>query len=121
MNLIISGISCSGKTTLSNKIKKLYEDTTIFREDDYMKNIDSIPRYRGYLLMDVENAYLVDEYVKDVYKLLTFGSVNYPEYDVYRNMRLNKDKVVNKNEINVFEGLHTIDILKNLKNLWILT
>ena len=46
MNIIISGITCSGKTTLSNSI-----NGTIMHEDDYMKDRNQIPRRKSYLLI----------------------------------------------------------------------
>ena len=106
MNIIISGITCSGKTTLSNSI-----NGTIMHEDDYMKDRNQIPRRKSYLLMDLPSAYHLDEFACDANTLLTTGKANYPNYDVSNNRRINKNGVIQKSEINVFEGLHTIDTL----------
>ena len=111
MNIIISGITCSGKTTLSNSI-----NGTIMHEDDYMKDRNQIPRRKSYLLMDLPSAYHLDEFVCDANTLLTTGKANYPNYDVSNNRRINKNGVIQKSEINVFEGLHTIDTLKDLRD-----
>jgi uridine kinase len=115
MNIVISGLTCSGKTTLSNEIRNNFIDTIIYREDDYMKNLINIPHTKNYYLMDLPSAYEVEEYKDDVLKLLNKGSSYYPNYDVNRNIRLNKDIKKELGRINIFEGLHTIEILKEIK------
>lgn len=112
MNIIISGLTCSGKTTLSNELLK----ASILREDDYMKDRINIPNNGKYYLMDLPSAYNIDEYVKDAKSLIANGHTYYPQYDFKRNMRVNKDNKLSKGKINVFEGLHTIDALKDLEN-----
>ena len=100
MNIIISGMTCSGKTTLSNMIKEEFDDTCIFREDDYMKDLKDIPHTRQYYLMDLPSAYHLDEFKNDVNKLLIVGNVSYPVYDVRNNRRVNKDKTIKKSRLN---------------------
>ena len=112
MNVIISGLTCSGKTTLSNEIN----NASILREDDYMKDRINMPHNRRYYLMDIEEAYNIDEYVSDVNKILEDGYVYYPQYDVSRNTRVHKNNLLQKSNINVFEGLHTIKALKDLRD-----
>ena len=112
MNIIISGITCSGKTTLSNEIL----NASILREDDYMKDRKSIPNNGKYYLMDLPSAYNIDEYKKDVNDLLTNGYVYYPKYNFNKNERINKNNKLLRSNINVFEGLHTINALKELSN-----
>lgn len=114
MNIIISGMTCSGKTTLSNMIKEEFADTSILREDDYMKDLKDIPHKRHYYLMDLPNAYHLNEFVEDAKKLLNGDMISYPNYDVRNNRRINKNSVIEKGRINVFEGLHTIEALKHL-------
>jgi uridine kinase len=112
MNIIIAGLTCSGKTTLSNEIL----NASILREDDYMKDRTSIPNDGKYYLMDLPEAYNLCEYKNDVNMLLTNGFVYYPHYDFKSNTRINKNRKLLKSNINVFEGLHAIDTLKNLRN-----
>lgn len=116
MNIIIAGMTCSGKTTLSNQIKDTYSDSTIFREDDYMKDLKDIPKRRGSYLLDLPSAYHLDEFTHDTKTLLTTGTTYYPTYDAKRNTRQSKELLVSSNRINVFEGLHTIDILKEISD-----
>ena len=112
MNIIVSGLTCSGKTTLSNEIL----NASILREDDYMKDRKRIPNNGRYYLMDLPSAYNIDEYRKDVNYLLTNGFVYYPNYNFNKNERIDKNIKLLKSTINVFEGLHTIDALKKLSN-----
>ena len=116
MNVIISGLTCSGKTTLSNEIKDTFKDTTILREDDYMKDLKDVPHTRNYYLLDVANAYHIEEFRNDVIRLLNDGIISYPIYDVSTNRRISKSETRTKGQINVLEGLHTIDALKGLRD-----
>ena len=116
MNIIISGITCSGKTTLSNEILTLNDSTCILREDDYMKDLCDIPHKGKYYLMDLPSAYKTREFEIDVNKLLNGELTFYPQYDVFKNKRINKKLIKSKKDVNIFEGLHTIDILKDLRD-----
>ena len=119
-NIVIAGISCSGKTTLANAIKAHYSSkehklsTTIFHQDSYYKNLSDITRSpRGYL-MDSINAFYGNEFYKDVVHLLQFGMVATPVYDISRNMRSPEPLYKWNADILVYEGLHTITLLKKL-------
>jgi len=117
-NVIIAGQSCSGKTTLANNIREYFDgkySVTIISQDDYFKNLHDIPIvYEGYL-MDVPDAFWIDEFKHDMHLLLQYGIVNMPNYDIASNTRLNKNKVVHYGKINVIEGLHTIHIFRLLR------
>lgn len=116
MNIIIAGMTCSGKTTLSMSIKEKFPNSTIICEDDYMKDRVNIPVRRNYYLMDLPSAYHLDEFSSDAKKLLAEGSILYPKYDVANNRRLSKKEVKTKSQFNIFEGLHAIDALKDLRD-----
>lgn len=119
MNIIISGCTCSGKTTLSRKIEsKLSPElkVTHIEEDWYFKNLCDIPRSRAGYMMESPNAFYSEEFIKDVNELLNSGVVLMPRYDIASNTRLSKDMIVTKGDINVIEGLHTIDLLKDLRD-----
>ena len=116
MNVIISGLTCSGKTTLSNEISDSFSDVTILREDDYMKDLCDVPHVRNYYLLDVPNAYHIDEFKADSKRLLIEGFTPYPIYKVEQNKRISKGDIRKRGKINVFEGLHTIDTLKDLSD-----
>lgn len=114
MNIIISGLTCSGKTTLSNLIKVTLNDVSIMPQDYYYKNLLDIPKSKGRYLMDSPNAFFMDEYRSDAITLLKTGKVLIPNYDVSINKRISKDLYLKKEEINIFEGLHTISFLNDL-------
>ena len=110
MNIIVSGISCSGKSTFASKIN----DSLHFEEDWYFKDKKDIPLIRKVYLFDSINAFNVEELKNDVSNLLKSGWVYVPNYDVVNNRRINKNKKVDLTELNVFEGLHMISILNHI-------
>ena len=112
MNIIISGISCSGKSIFADEIK----NSLHFEEDWYFKDKKDIPCVRGGYLFDSINSFNVSELKNDVDNLLRYGFVYVPSYDVVNNKRLSKDRIIYKTDINVFEGLHMISILKDLRD-----
>lgn len=115
MNLIISGPTCCGKTTLSNKIKSLdQEGVSIIPQDSYYKDLVNIPKSQKGYLMDSINAFHQIEYIEDANNLMTKGYVDILEYDISENKRTPNKIRINKSKINVFEGLHTIYLLKGL-------
>lgn len=116
MNIIISGMTCSGKTTLANKIRDEFNDTTIIHEDDYMKDLKDMPHRGRYYLMDLPSAYHLQEFTNDANLLICTGKTLSPSYDVRNNQRLAKNNLLIRKSINVFEGLHTISTLSNLPN-----
>ena len=119
VNIAIAGITCSGKTTLANAIRKYFSNeyaVTIVSQDDYFKNLPDIPRAREGYLTDSIDAFWTAEFKHDVQQLLRNGLVKMPRYDVATNTRVAKYKIVRVGKVNVFEGLHTIHLLKELDN-----
>ncbi len=118
-NVVIAGQSCSGKTTLANRIREHFNgkySVSIISQDDYFKDLRDIPIAGGNYLMDVPEAFWIEEFLNDVHLLFNYGNVNMPNYDISTNSRVNKNKVILSSEINVFEGLHTIQIFNGLRN-----
>jgi len=119
VNVVIAGITCSGKTTLANNIREYFSDkyvVTIVAQDDYFKNLPDIPRVREGYLTDSIEAFWTAEFKQDVQKLLIDGVVTTPKYDIASNIRICKNKIVREGTINIFEGLHTIRLLGKLDN-----
>lgn len=118
INVVIAGQSCSGKTTLAKNIAEHFRNIypiCMICQDDYFKNLCDIPRaYEGYL-MEVHDAFCIRELRQDVSFLLKYGNAKIPNYDIATNTRINKNKVVYSGKINIFEGLHTIDIFQDFK------
>lgn len=117
-NVVIAGQSCSGKSTLANEIRDFFKEeysVTIVCQDDYYQNLPEIPRvFEGYLL-DVPEAFCIKEFRHDVGFLMQYGNCLMPNYDIATNTRIGKYNLVHSSQINIFEGLHTIDILQDLK------
>ena len=112
MNIVISGMSCSGKSTFANEI----ENSLHFEEDWYFKDKKDIPFLKSGYLFDSINSFYVNEIKNDVSKLLRDGSVYVPNYDVIGNRRVDKNRIVYSKKLNVFEGLHMINILSFLND-----
>lgn len=119
-NVVISGITCSGKTTLANLIYKHYktnrykEIVSMVPQDEYFKDLPEIPRSKFGYLTDSIDAFCVREYEHDVRYLLQYDAVRIPQYDIANNRRTQERKHIWNNPINVFEGLHTLHILKSI-------
>ena len=115
MNIIISGMTCSGKTTLSNYLSKEY-NMSHFEEDWYFKDKKDIPLSRKGYLMDLPNAFNIEEFVNDSKALIEKKKVIIPTYDLSANKRVDKSRIIRTNGRVIFEGLHTIDALKDLRD-----
>lgn len=119
VNIVIAGQTCSGKTTLAKQIHKHFSENhsvCIISQDDYFKNLCDIPVGAGWYLMEVPEAFEVEEFRSDVRSLLQYGYAKMPIYDISANMRVSKNKMIHSCKINIFEGLHTIQILSDLEN-----
>ena len=119
VNIAIAGITCSGKTTLANEIRKYFSGkyvVAIVSQDDYFKNLPDIPRAREGYLTDSIDAFCTAEFRHDVRLLLRNGVATMPRYDVATNTRIAKSKIVRASKINIFEGLHTIYLLRALED-----
>lgn len=111
MNILISGITCSGKTTLSNEIS-----SSVIHEDNYYKNLCDLPHNNRYLLLDDIDAFHYDELTNDFDSLIRYGYCKMPNYDFNHMRRINKDSILYRGDINVVEGLHAIELLKDYKD-----
>ncbi len=114
VNIVIAGQTCSGKTTLANRLRDCFCNTysvTIVSQDDYFKNIDDIPFNENGYLMECPDAFHVSEFTHDVHIMLYKSITTMPRYDISTNTRIDKQKFVRAGQVNIFEGLHTIDLL----------
>ena len=116
VNVAIAGMTCSGKTTLANSIKKYFGESysvSIISQDDYYKDLKNIPRsICGYLTDSVE-AFYTDEFISDAKRILQGEPIFAPKYDVTNNKRIiNDGKIIRPARINIFEGLHAIALMK---------
>ena len=117
VNIVIAGSSCSGKTTMAKDIFTKFSpkySVTVITQDDYFKDLKDIPRTRDGYLTDSLYAFHSEEFKQDVKTLLIDGSTLVPSYDITTNSRVCKEKIAYAGRINIFEGLHTIELLKDL-------
>ena len=114
-NFVISGMTCSGKTTLANKIKDVLSGkytVSILSQDDYFKNLEAIPKSNVGYHMDSIEAFYTEEFVHDSFVLFSGGPVLAPIYDIAKNKRVtNQGKVIYGANVNIVEGLHAIGLL----------
>ena len=118
VNVIIAGATCSGKSTLSDMLVKVFNDevtVAVVRQDDYFKDLSEMPKIAKGFLTDSINAFHSQEFRQDVDLLLTTGKIVIPQYDVSQNLRIAKDKQITSGDIIIFEGLHTISLLRGIE------
>lgn len=118
VNIAIAGCTCSGKSTLSKEIRNVLSDrysVSIIEQDSYFKNIEDIPTLRGRYLMDSPNSFETKEFKSDTETHIKEGKVIIPKYDINTNKRLSKDVLIYQKDINIFEGLHVINLLNDLE------
>ena len=116
-NIIIAGGTCSGKTTLANYLQSRLSkefSVSLIKQDDYYKDIQDVPKIRDGYLMDSPNAFHSSEFRQDAEKLLLEGKTIAPRYDMAQNKRISKDIPINRSQVNIFEGLHTLSMLEGL-------
>ncbi|MGE5474568.1 MAG: uridine kinase family protein [Ignavibacteriales bacterium] len=119
INVVIAGGTCSGKSTLAETIKSQLSGNFsigVLEQDNYFKNLEDFPRGEYGYLPDSLYAFHTQEFRDDAGNLINLGSIFTPRYDKETNRRTAKDVPVKRGEINVFEGLHTISLLKDLDN-----
>lgn len=117
VNIFISGMSCSGKTTLARNLEEVAAGAAIIHQDDYFKNLNDLPRYNGYVSCDGLDAFRLERFIKDANSIMGFASIKGPLYDISNNRVVEDYAVYKKPEfIRIYEGLHT-GILLNDKVL----
>lgn len=117
LNILISGCTCSGKSTLASEINDtLNGKCTTVCQDIYFKNKEDMPRSKYGLYMDSPNAFHCEEFIQDMNDLVNNGKVIIPSYSILHNRRENKNTIITSSDINIFEGLHTIILLKDLRD-----
>jgi len=116
-NIVISGLSCSGKTTLANRIREIFSSkytVSLLSQDDYFKNLEDIPKSKVGYHMDSIEAFRVDQFVQACTILFAGGPVLAPIYDMANNKRVvGRGKVINGADVNIVEGLHAIWLLQD--------
>ena len=113
--LLISGPSCSGKTTLAKKLAEAFppEKVLVISQDSWFKDLCDIPvRNRAYD-MECTGAFHCDKFADAVTRWMQGRPAFLPEYLVAEN-RAAGGRFIESRENIVAEGLHTILLLKPL-------
>lgn len=67
--VVIAGVTCGGKTTISNNLTNIFDNTSILHQDDFYhsnyKNVESIPEL-NYNHWDKINAYDMDKMMTSI-------------------------------------------------------
>lgn len=108
VNIIISGMSCSGKTTLAKNICEMAPgNAVVIHQDDYFKNLEDLPRYNGFVSCDGLAAFRTEKFVSDSCAMMGFMTIKGPLYEIANNRIVSDNAVCKKPElIRVYEGLH---------------
>lgn len=120
--IAIAGGSCSGKSTLAEKLEAKLNaekiDVAVLGFDDYYKNRTSsdFPHdSEGRAIFDLPESYCLLEFRDDVRTLLSGQDVNSPIYDKVTNVRCTDSKrLVKASGAVIVEGLFVIEALDNL-------
>ena len=113
--MLISGPSCSGKTTFAKKLAEAFpsDQVLVISQDSWFKDLCDIPvRNRAYD-MECTGAFHCGEFVDAVTRWMQGRPAFLPEYLVAKN-RATGGRFVESRENIIVEGLHAILLLKPL-------
>ncbi len=121
-NIIIAGPIGAGKHELCALEKGWFEtignnQVSLFSQDDYYKDLQSIPKNEYGAKLDLMDAFKTSELIEDAKKIFKLGYTYVPVYDFKDWTRKSigvyeKAKLVNKGNVNIFVGVHLITLLK---------
>ncbi|BBF45119.1 uridine kinase [Lachnospiraceae bacterium KM106-2] len=103
----ISGGSCSGKSTFTQRLKECYkDDIAIVYQDNYYKKRDDLTlEERSKINYDHPDAFDTERLVEDILKLKEGKSIECPIYDYTIHNRLEDTNTVQPKKIIVLEGI----------------
>lgn len=120
LNIAIAGSSCSGKSTICREIMNTLGENNVcvIPQDNYFLNIEDIPcNEHGQKILDSISAIDIEKYKIDSLKILSGEKVEIPEYDFKIHKRKECTKEITPRLLNLFEGQHVLNILKEIPNL----
>lgn len=103
----IAGGSASGKTTIVNNIKELFQnDIELISHDNYyLANDDKTMEERMKLNYDHPSSFDTDKMIEDVKKLKAGGVIYRPVYDYTKHTRSNEVVAVYPKRVVILEGI----------------
>lgn len=107
----IAGGTASGKTSLSNKLKKiLKDDAIVLSHDFYYKSLTHLTKaereQRNY---DCPEAFETDLLIKDLKKLISGQTIQRPIYSYVERLREKETVTVNPAPVIIIEGLMVLE------------
>jgi uridine kinase len=105
----ICGGTCSGKSTISEKLKDYYKKTGVnkINTDSYYKDHSDLSfKERSQINFDHPNSIDFELLIKHLNNLIKNNSIKEPVYSYKSHKRLKKNKLLNPKRIIILEGLH---------------
>ena len=105
----ICGGTCSGKSTISQKIKEFYKDKGVIKinTDSYYKDHSKLSfNKRAVINFDHPNSIDFTLLIKHLNELIKNKSIKEPIYSYKSHKRLKKNKLLKPKRIIILEGLH---------------
>jgi uridine kinase len=105
----ICGGTCSGKSTISQKIKEFYKDKGVIKinTDSYYKDHSKLSfNKRAVINFDHPNSIDFTLLIKHLNELIKNKSIKEPIYSYKSHKRLKKNKLLEPKRIIILEGLH---------------
>jgi uridine kinase len=105
----ICGGTCSGKSTISQKIKEFYKDKGVIKinTDSYYKDHSKLSfNKRAVINFDHPNSIDFTLLIKHLNELIKNKSIKEPIYSYKSHKRLKKTKLLKPKRIIILEGLH---------------
>ena len=105
----ICGGTCSGKSTISEKLKDYYKKTGVnkINTDSYYKDHSDLSfKERSQINFDHPNSIDFELLIKHLNNLIKNNSIKEPVYSYKSHKRLKKNKILKPKRIIILEGLH---------------
>ena len=105
----ICGGTCSGKSTISEKLKDYYKKTGVnkINTDSYYKDHSDLSfKERSQINFDHPNSIDFELLIKHLNNLIKNNSIKKPVYSYKSHKRLKKNKLLKPKRIIILEGLH---------------
>ena len=105
----ICGGTCSGKSTISEKLKDYYKKTGVnkINTDSYYKDHSDLSfKERSQINFDHPNSVDFELLIKHLNNLIKNNSIKEPVYSYKSHKRLKKNKLLKPKRIIILEGLH---------------
>lgn len=115
--ILISGASCSGKSTAAKMLQEKFFDLPCICicQDSWFKDYSDIKRgVLGYPNMESTDSFHINELRNDISLILKEKTAYIPDYSITSNTRISKNKLIKFEKIMIIEGLHAVSMLTDI-------